>query len=199
MRLKRLRGMAVVDPTTAHKIGTVLDFQIDPAAGRLAAIDVGSAEGDAQRIGADRIHRVGRDAVILTRTDSPPLPASTDERWLDESSLVGLEVIGVDGNRIGHLSDAVFDQDSLAIEFYVLRQGIAQRLTGRGGRILPNTIRTCSRELMLLSVAQPNELPSVAAELEPPGPPLALKVDDRLPSPRLDQAADSEPVVARRR
>jgi sporulation protein YlmC with PRC-barrel domain len=199
MRLKQLRGMAVVDPTTARKIGSVLDFQIDPAAGQLAAIDVGGAEGDAQRILARRIHRVGRDAVILTDADSPRLPATLDERWLDQASLIGLEVIGVDGNRIGRLNDAVFDQDSLAIAFYLLHQGIAQCLTRRGGRILPNTISTCSRELMLLSVGQPNDLPSIAAPAIPAGLPLALKIDDRLRSPEVDQAADSQPVVARRR
>jgi sporulation protein YlmC with PRC-barrel domain len=193
--------MAVVDPATARKIGSVLDVQIDPAAGQVAAIDVGRPEGDAQRIVAARIYRVGRDAVMLTRVDAAgPYPAATvDERYLDAASLVGLEVIGVDGNRVGRLSDAVFDQDSLAIECYVLRQGIAQRLTGRSRRILPKTIQTCSRELMLLSVAQPNDPPDQAAEAPPPGPPLALKIDDRLVAPGPNQAADTQPVIARRR
>ncbi|MCA1644938.1 MAG: PRC-barrel domain-containing protein, partial [Chloroflexi bacterium] len=37
MRLKELRGLPVIDPTAARKIGTVQDYQIDPASGRLAA------------------------------------------------------------------------------------------------------------------------------------------------------------------
>ena len=118
MRLKQLRGMPVVDPTTARKIGSVLDYQVDPVSGQVAAIDVGDVGGEARRIGAERIHRVGAAAVMLTAASAadPPVPAPVADDWLDAASLSGLEVMGVDGGRIGRLSDAAFNQDDLTIE-----------------------------------------------------------------------------------
>ena len=38
MRLKELRGLPVIDPTAARKIGTVIDYQVDPVSGRIAAL-----------------------------------------------------------------------------------------------------------------------------------------------------------------
>src|SRR3981081_1837839 len=85
MRLKELRGLPVIDPTAARKIGTVQDYQIDPASGRLAALDINSVEGgEGERILAAPIRRVGSNAVILTprgglTTGTPP---EINERWL---------------------------------------------------------------------------------------------------------------------
>ena len=133
MRLKALRGLPVIDPTAARKVGTVLDYQVDPAAGRLAALDINAVEsGEAERVLAHRIRRVGRHAVILTGRAGAASNGAPDlnEHWLDASSLVGLEVLGDDGNRIGRLMDAGFDQDSLDIDAYLLRATTWQRLTG---------------------------------------------------------------------
>jgi sporulation protein YlmC with PRC-barrel domain len=203
MRLKQLRGMPVVDPTTARKIGSVLDYQVDPVAGRLAALDVGDVGGEAQRVGAERIYRVGAAAVMLTASSAADaaVPASVDDECLDAASLSGLEVMGVDGSRIGRLSDAAFNQDDLTIECYVLRLNILQRLTRRPGRILPDAIQSCSRELMLVSTPDLTSPPSESARADtvPPSLPVALKVDDRPPAPSFEQAPDSQPVAARTR
>src|SRR3954453_7185496 len=97
MRMKELRGLPVVDPTAARKIGTVSDYLVDPAAGRLAGLDVTPLDGgDVQRILAQRIRRVGGSAVMLTaRAESVPTSASeVNDRWLDSATLVGLEVMG---------------------------------------------------------------------------------------------------------
>src|SRR5207244_4857672 len=67
MRLKELRGLPVIDPTAARKIGIVSDYQVDPATGRLAALDIDAVKnGGTERIMAQRIRRVGGSAVILT-------------------------------------------------------------------------------------------------------------------------------------
>ena len=140
MRLKELRGLPVIDPTAARKIGTVLDYQVDPASGRLAALDITSiADGDGERVLAARIRRVGRSAVILTGRGGNVAGTTpeVDERWLDASTLGGLEVMGDDGNRVGRLVDATFDQDSLEIDVYLLRSSTLQRLLGRRRRISP--------------------------------------------------------------
>jgi sporulation protein YlmC with PRC-barrel domain len=202
MRLKHLHGLPVIDPTTARKIGIVVDYQIDPASGRVAALDVagaGETDLDGERILAQRIRRVGRNAVILTGTGraSPRTPRTTDDRWLDGSTLVDLEVMGDDGDGIGRLVDASFDQDSLGIDFYVLRSSIWNRLLGRRSTIEPGVIHACSRELMIVCTGRLKELPAaVAADAASPALPMALKTDDRLPSPNFEPAADGQPAGA---
>jgi sporulation protein YlmC with PRC-barrel domain len=199
MRLKELRGLPVIDPTAARKVGTVVDYQVDPVAGRIAALDIAQVEGgDGQRILSQRIRRVGSSAVILTARGGaePGAVIEIVDRWLDTSTTIGLEVMGDDGNRIGHLVDATFDQDSLNIDAYLLQHSFSQRLIGRRGRIQPDKVHACSRELMMVMTGRVKaaELaPEETASLEMP---LQLKDADRLPSPSYEPVADGRPVGA---
>jgi sporulation protein YlmC with PRC-barrel domain len=198
MRLKELRGLPVIDPTAARKVGTVLDYQVDPVAGHLAALDVNAVgSGEAERILAQRIRRVGRHAVILTgRAGSTSnVEPELNEHWLDDGSLVGLEVLGDDGNRIGRLMDARFDQDTLEIEAYLLRANLWQRLTGRRGRIQPKSVHACSRELMMVTTGRVKELS--VSEQPTSSLSLPLKPEDRLTAPSFEQVPDGQPVGAR--
>ena len=64
MRLKELRGLPVIDPTAARKVGTVIDYQVDPVSGRIAALDITPVDStESQRVLAQRIRRVGTSAV----------------------------------------------------------------------------------------------------------------------------------------
>jgi len=196
MRLKELRGLPVIDPTAARKIGTVTDYQVDPASGRIAALDVAGIDSyDDQRILAPRIRRVGHSAVILTARGGAmaSAPIEINDHWLDGSSLVGLEVMGDDGNGIGRLLDAGFDQDSLDIDAYMLSSGFWERLFSRDARIAPAKVQACSRELMMVNTGRVEELTSVS---EPTGISLPLKADDRLALPTYDQVPDGTPVGA---
>jgi sporulation protein YlmC with PRC-barrel domain len=197
MRLKELLGLPVIDPTSARKIGTVLDYQVDPAGGGLAAVDVtGTSGADGQRVLAARIRRVGRDAVILTGRGGKVASATAevDERWLDASVLGGLEVIDDDGDRVGRLIDATFDQDSLEIGAYLLRVGTLQRLLRRSSRITPARVQSCSRELMLVASGRLKAEPTAPAEAEPTTQEVrvALKTDDRMDAPTLEQVQDGQ-------
>jgi uncharacterized protein YrrD len=210
MRLKELRGLPVVDPTAARKIGTVADYQVDPASGRLAALDVTpSAGGDGERILAQRIRRVGNSAVVLTARGGtlPSSPKELNERWLDTSTLVGLEVMADDGTRVGHLVDATFNPDSLEIDAYLLQGvGFLDSLSGGRNRIEPSRVHSCSRELMILSsdttevVAATETAPSEQTpeekteETAPPETPVALKDADRLPTPSVEAVRDGHPA-----
>lgn len=170
MRLKELRGLPVIDPTAARKIGTVSDYQVDPAAGRIAALDITPPDnGPGERILAERIRRVGRSAVILTNRGGS-MPSGTTELndgWLDTSTIVGLEVMGNDGTRIGHLVDALFDQDTLTIDTYLLGgAGILDSFSGRRNRIEPETVHSCSRELMMVT-SETVDAPADAGTIEP--------------------------------
>ncbi|HEY2596208.1 MAG TPA: PRC-barrel domain-containing protein [Chloroflexota bacterium] len=209
MRLKELLGLPVIDPTAARKIGTVADYQVDPAAGCLAALDVTPLDGgDGQRVLAQRIRRVGGSAVMLTeRGGSMPSSASElNERWLDGSTLVGLEVMGDDGTRVGHLVDATFDQDSLAIGAYMLQgSSLLDSFSGKRNRIEPNSVQSCSRELMLIAnghsaaeAVAPSETPARAdgqattptQETAPLETSVPLKEVDKLKSADKPKAPD---------
>jgi sporulation protein YlmC with PRC-barrel domain len=205
MRLKELRGLPVIDPTAARKIGTVVDYQVDPASGRLAALDIdstgvtGSTSSDGERIAAQRIRRVGRSAVILTGRGGavPGNAPDINERWLDASTLIGLEVMGDDGNLIGHLVDAAFDQDSLEIDSYLLTASFWERLFSRRGRIQPASVHSCSRELMMVTTGHLKEQPATAVEDMPTmSMRVPLKSEDRATTPPLDKVAEREPVSA---
>jgi len=199
MRLKELRGLPVIDPTAARKVGTVTDYQIDPVSGRIAGVDITSVDdNDGARILAPRIRRVGQNAVILTARGgaAPNAPVEISEHWLDASTLIGLEVMGDDGNRVGRLLDASFDQDTLELDAYLLKASLWERLISRGGRIVPNRVHACSRELMLVSTGRLKEL---AAEAEPSSTQeytLPLKVEDRPALPTYEQVPDGQPVAA---
>ena len=197
MRLKDIRGLPVIDPTAARKVGTVDDYQVDPATGRIAALDISPVtSGEGERILAQRIRRVGSSAVILTARggSAPNGPAEVVERWLDSSTTVGLEVMGDDGNRIGHLVDATFNQDTLEIEAYLLRASFRERLIGRRGRIQPDKVHACSRELMMVATGR------VKAAEETTGADMAipLKEADRLETPAYEPVPDGQPVHASR-
>jgi len=199
MRLKELRGLPVIDPTAARKVGIVTDYQVDPTGGRIAALDINPVDSsDGERIMGHRIRRVGRHAVILTARagSSPNSSAELNDHWLDNGTLVGLEVLGDDGNRIGKLIDASFDQDSLEVEAYLLRATFWERLTGRRGRIQPSKVHSCSRELMVVTTGR---IKAATEELEEVtrGLGITLKFEDRTPAETESNVPDGQPVGAR--
>jgi sporulation protein YlmC with PRC-barrel domain len=196
MRLKELRGLPVIDPTAARKVGTVIDYQVDPAAGRLAALDIDPVDqSDGERILGHRIRRVGRHAVILTGrgANAPSLALDTNERWLDTAALEGLEVLGDDGIRVGRLVDATFDQDSLDVMAYLLRSSFFGRLIGRRGKIQPAVVAACSRELMMVQTGRLKEIPATSSE-ESHSLGVPLKVEDRLPAPSMSSVENGQRV-----
>jgi uncharacterized protein YrrD len=191
MRLKEVRGLPVIDPTAARKIGTVTDYQVDPASGRLAALDITPVDsGDGERILAQRIRRVGSSAVILTARGGSVAgtPVEVNDRWLDTSTSIGLEVMGDDGNRIGRVVDATFNQDTLDIEAYLLRDGLFDRMFGRRSRIQPDKVHACSRELMIVATGH------VKTEVAPQAIPDTAPLDVRMPLKQEDRLPEYEPV-----
>src|SRR5206468_907718 len=85
MRLKELRGLPVIDPTAARKIGTVQDYQIDPVSGRLAALDINSVEnGDGGRIAPAKVHSCSRELMMFATGRLTELPTATTTPVVEE-------------------------------------------------------------------------------------------------------------------
>ena len=160
MRMTELKGRVVVDPTTARKRGVVVDVLVDATTARLAAVDISAPEAEgAERIPADWIARIGRDAVMLARTSAPEeggLLGPTED-CLDYDSLVGLEVLDEGGDRVGYLQDAQLDPDSLSVTAYELTGAAWRRWLRWSSEIGSDEVTSWSRELMLVRARRPTE------------------------------------------
>ena len=156
MRALELRGLPVIDSQSARRIGIVTDLHVDPAGGRLAALDLQVSGTDSmERIPAERVRRLGHNAVMLKGgyISDNAAPAAIDKDWLDLDVLVGLEVLADTGDRVGHLADIYLDQDSLRVEAYKLAVPVLERWFGGGNRIAPDVVIACSRDLMIIKAA----------------------------------------------
>src|SRR5258707_14728104 len=108
MRLDTLRKRAVVDPATGSRLGIVTDYWVDASAARVAALTIRPVDADlSERVAADRVAWVGRDAVMLSRSDGPGAgtPATpVRAEWLDRRHIRGMVVYTETGARPGRLS-----------------------------------------------------------------------------------------------
>jgi sporulation protein YlmC with PRC-barrel domain len=201
MRLQQLRGLPVVDPVTARKVGVVTDYRLDAVAGRLAAIEAGDNGGASQGslIPAASIRRVGRHAIMLTGDAVPDL--QDDEAWLTSRTLVGLAVLSTDGTALGRLADAELDADNLSVGEFLLQAPLTERLFGRQTRPMGLQVTSCSRELL---VVVPQPAPPPAPDFEPDSEPEPEATANPEPAPSTspipllkqdDQAPDPAPGV----
>ena len=150
MRLTKVPGMPVVDTHVARQAGVVSDVLLDMQAARVAVLNVKHADGWlVQRIPADYVFRLGPQTVLVRDTVAVDLgPPAPDQRWFPIESIVGLEVVTEGGERVGHITDADLDDQSLAVRSYTLRA--AAGFWRRRLRVHPDEVVTCSPELMLI-------------------------------------------------
>jgi hypothetical protein len=109
--------------------------------------------------------------------------------------------MGDDGNRIGHLVDAAFDQDTLEIQAYLLNSSFFDRLIGRMGRIQPDKVHACSRELMVVTTGRVKavELAPEDTSLLSTTAPFTLKEEDRVAEREFETVPDGQPLSSTRR
>lgn len=150
VRLSKVAGLPVVDTHVARQAGVVSDVLLDLHVGRVAVLNVQHADGWlVQRIPAEYIFRLGPHTVLVADTASVDLgPPAVDQRWYPIASVVGLEVITDGGDRVGRISDAELDDQTLAVKAYLLRDAVGA--WRRGGRVHPDEVVNCSPELMLV-------------------------------------------------
>jgi sporulation protein YlmC with PRC-barrel domain len=150
MRLSQVVGLPVVDTHVARQAGVISDLLIDVEAGRVAVLNVQHADGYLiQRIPAEYVYRLGPHTVLVADTLAVDMgPPISDARWLPVQALVGLEVLTDGGDRVGYISDADLDNQTLAVKAYVLK--------GRRRRVHPDQVVTVSQELMLVRAPTSN-------------------------------------------
>jgi sporulation protein YlmC with PRC-barrel domain len=150
MRLSKVTGMPVVDTHVARQAGIVSDVLLDLRAGRVAVLNVKHADGwIVQRIPAEYIYRLGPHTVLVADTVAIDMgPAAADQRWYPIQAVVGLQVLTEGGDRVGQITDADVDDQTLAVKAYLLRN--ASGAWRRHGRVHPDEVVNCSPELMLV-------------------------------------------------
>jgi uncharacterized protein YrrD len=143
-------GLPVVDTHVARQAGIVSDVLLDLQAGRVAVLNVKHADGWlVQRIPAEYVYRLGPHTVLVADTVAVDLgPPSPDQRYFPIQSVVGLKVLTEGGDRVGEITDAELDDQTLAVRAYLLRN--ATGMWRRHGRIHPDEVVACSPELMLI-------------------------------------------------
>jgi sporulation protein YlmC with PRC-barrel domain len=150
VRLTKIAGMPVVDTHIARQAGIVSDVLLDMHAGRVAVLNVTHADGWlVQRIPAEYIYRLGPHTVLVADTVAVDLgPPPPDQRFFPVDSVVGLSVLTEGGDRVGQISDAELDDQTLLVRAYLLRH--ASGIWRRRGRVHPDEVVNCSPELMLV-------------------------------------------------
>ncbi len=154
MRLDTLRNRAVVDPETGSRLGIVTDYWVDASAGRVAALIIRPVDADlSERVAADRVARVGRDAVMLSRVDGPGAgtPATpVRSEWLDRRHIRGMVVYTDTGERLGRIDGAEVDQRTLAIQNYDLAPPLWRRWLAGRQHIAAASVAWCGRDVLVV-------------------------------------------------
>jgi sporulation protein YlmC with PRC-barrel domain len=150
VKLTKVIGMPVVDTHVARQAGIVSDVLLDLQSGRVAVLNVKHADGWlVQRIPAEYVYRLGPFTILVADTIAVDLgPPAADQRWFPIESVVGLEVMTDGGDRVGQITDADLDDQTLAVKSYLLRN--ASGAWRRRGRVHPDEVVACSAELMLI-------------------------------------------------
>jgi uncharacterized protein YrrD len=167
MRIDSLRHLAVIDPDTACRTGTVTDYWLDVTAGRLAALVQRPVDVDqAQRVSCARVGHIGHDAVMLTPASGQavfslePIP----EDWLDRRHLKQLTVYSDDGDRLGRVAQAHIDPVTLNIQSYELAVPFWRRWLPARRQVPGDLIAWCGRDVLVVRTDQPAKLRPVGRE-----------------------------------
>jgi sporulation protein YlmC with PRC-barrel domain len=194
MRLDTLRKRVVVDPETGTRLGTVTDYWVDAAAGRVAMLIIRPVDAElSQRVAADRVAHVGRDAVILSRStgSGTGTPVRTD--WLDRRQIRRLIVYTDSGKRLGRIDRAEVDH-TLRIQNFDLAAPLWRRWLWMRQHIAAAAVAWCGKDVMVVRTDELIKLRPVGKEdgvyaslgdltvPDAPAPPPRERVNSALPT-----------------
>ena len=167
MRIDRLHHLAVIDPESACRSGTVVDYWVNPTAGRVAALAVRPVDVDQlQRVSCARVARIGHDAVMLARENSASSSRveSIPENWLDRRHLTTLVVYTDTGDCLGTVAAAQIDPLTLDIQSYDLAVPFWRRWIRRQRSISGDRVAWCGRDVLVVRTDEPAKLRTVGHE-----------------------------------
>ncbi len=129
------------------------DVLVDPVACRVGAFEVQHGDGwFVQCIPAALVTRLGPHVILVAGSAGLEFahPTVNDPAWLRAHTILGLEVLTEDGDRLGFVADAAVDRRTLAVTRYQVRRPLWGRWRRAGACVTPSDVLQCSAELMLV-------------------------------------------------
>lgn len=121
MRLAEILGHAIVDLSTARKVGKVGALVLDPGERRITSIDVDDITGARRVVGWEAVEGVGDGGVVIASVDALREASDTERARLETvADPVGRRVLTSEGELLGRLNDLLFDSRSGALEQLVV-------------------------------------------------------------------------------
>jgi uncharacterized protein YrrD len=127
-----LIGRAVVSVETANKLGEVDDLIVDPVTGRLAGFSVQTPDQRQFLIDQQRVHSIGKDAVMVDQDSSllPPTESPVRNLPLAKNQLLGAKVITKNGELLGEIRNLYIDEKDISLLVYEVCSSLFDKLLG---------------------------------------------------------------------
>ena len=137
-----LKGIAVVDLSTAQKLGSVSRIILDPNNRRMLGVEIKSGRFAApQVVLAEKVRSFGHDAITIDDStglnERAHFPALTDMPGLDE--FTGTKIVTDSGTLLGQIKDVLLSPDGRQITEYEFTSGGLGALIGLGTKMLRAT------------------------------------------------------------
>jgi sporulation protein YlmC with PRC-barrel domain len=139
MKFSELKGRAVVDVQSAHKIGEVEDLSIEPGSHKIASVKVKTGLfspsqvvqiGDVKSIGQDAVTVSGvptkQDQAAATATTAPGTEqtgAPVMPAHVELSDLLDTKVVTDTGTLVGEVHDVMVDPEAMQVTGYEVKPG----------------------------------------------------------------------------
>lgn len=139
MKASSLKGIAVIDLSTAEKVGNVSEIILDPNSRRALGLEIkGERFGSPQVILVDKVHSFGKDAVTIENTSGFNERANMDalRGMPDLGQFTATRLVTDTGTLLGTVKDVMLSDDGKQILEYEYTSGGIGRLFGRGNKTL---------------------------------------------------------------
>lgn len=143
-----LLNRLVLDRNSTDEVGHVDQVWMDPAVHRVLGLvcKAGLLRGRRLVFTLDQIHTLGSDSIVITGQ-----PTAAEPNHLQQlESLLGLEVWSEAGQKIGLVTDCLFDLKTGAIRHYLLVPDDWHRLTGNVYQVAPTQIVSYGKKRVMI-------------------------------------------------
>ena len=131
MKATALKGLAVVDLSTAQKIGTIQDIMLNVFTGKIEAFVVKPLKGSADvTVSAAQVQNVGQDALTFKSTGEPETAAQSSTKGVTDAGIAYLsglvnhyKMVSQGGTLIGQIKDVLIDPAQLVVTGYDVSEG----------------------------------------------------------------------------
>lgn len=132
MRFREATAHAVIDTTTADRVGKVSGFLVDSAPPRIVGLRLKHVKGKASLLGWEDIKAFGADAVTIEGPGR--FRDAAEDLGASEHDLLGRRILSAGGDELGHVDDVEFDPKTGNLDSLITSAGAlaSSRILGLG-------------------------------------------------------------------